>query len=411
MSSPPTNTREYIEQVLSENEFGYQNVNLPFGLGTGGVDRTQTAQAIFNDNVKGKSVFDLGCRFGFFCFHAEELGAASALGTDIDPENIRKSKILAGIRDSKARFDVFDIEKNSIEGRYDYVLCLNVLHHLRNPLSALEKLIAATREVLALELASFALRDRRNNHIPLPLAFLLDRLPLFLVARDSTHTFFITTQAIKVMLLQKRFDFARIDVVPAGPKGRPIVLAHKRRIKRLIVIAGLPASGKSTLIAHLQSDESSAMRKSLGFDNLSNWRVLQLKKLPKESDPDMGDVILHYNISQHQLDGDMFRHSNVLTDIINVAEEVTIISLVTPRQRLIKQFTQFRAYKADKLISSRRVKKKMKKLLGLLSSNDSLDELYGEWFTFVRQSTKTSHVVAHDGGSYSVIDATNLSNY
>ena len=155
MSSDHGWSKEQIIAMLDENSFSYQNVPLPHGLETGGHDRSDTARAIFGEDVAGKSVFDLGCKYGYFCFAAEESGAVKIRGVDIEPENIRKSRLLAQSRGSIAQFERLDIEKQEIQDRYDYVLCLNVLHHLRNPLAVLEKLIAATRQKLVLEVAGF----------------------------------------------------------------------------------------------------------------------------------------------------------------------------------------------------------------------------------------------------------------
>ena len=138
--------RDRIVAALKENTFGYQNISLPYGLETGGVNRSPAAELIFKEKLDGKSVFDLGCNHGYFCFFAEEHGATRVLGVDISSEHLRKARLLAEMRGSKATFERFDIEAGAIPGQFDYVLCLNVLHHLRNPLAALEKLIAATRE-------------------------------------------------------------------------------------------------------------------------------------------------------------------------------------------------------------------------------------------------------------------------
>jgi SAM-dependent methyltransferase len=411
LSLERTWTKEEIVAVLQRESFGYQNIDLPYGLETGGVDRSATAKTIFSEMSAGKSVFDLGCRFGYFCFSAEEQGAVDILGTDVDPDNIRKSRLLSEIRQSKARFETFNIERDRIERRFDYVLCLNVLHHLRNPLSAIDKLIAATREVLVLEVAGFSLRDRRHNHLLLPVTALLSRLPLFYVARKSTQTFFISLEAIKVMLLEKRADFARVDVVRTGPKGRPIIFAHRRRIDNLLIVAGLPASGKSTLISHLQSDHGQSLASKIGAKDIADWRALKFGALDQDREPSMGNVIVHYNISKHLIDGDIYLHINALADLMSVAEKVTIVTLATPRNRLLEQFKKFRAYKADEMFSSKRTRKKTKRLLDLFQNPVALNELYTDWFRFVEETGKQAYLVTHDGAGYELSQKQHLIDY
>src|SRR5687767_4494713 len=114
MPVPSEWSKDRIEQVLGANSFGYQNVPLPHGLDTGGDDRSGTAAVIFSEDLNGQSVFDLGCRFGYFCFFAEERGASRIRGVDIDPENIRKSRLLADMKGSAVQFDRFDIERDEL---------------------------------------------------------------------------------------------------------------------------------------------------------------------------------------------------------------------------------------------------------------------------------------------------------
>ena len=403
-------TKEEIVAVLKRESFGYQNVDLPFDLETGGVGRVGTAETAFGQMPPGKSVFDLGCRFGYFCFFAEERGAVDILGVDVDPENIRKARLLGEIRKSKARFETFNIERETIDGRFDYVLCLNVLHHLRNPLAAIDKLIAATREVLVLEVAGFSLRDRRHNHLYWPFAALLSRLPLFYVARRSSQTFFISLEAIKVLLLEKRADFARVEVV-RGPKGRPIVFAYRRQIKKLLVVAGLPASGKSTLINHLQSSVGESLASEIGVEDVAEWKLLKFGELGKDREPVLGDVVVHYNISKHLIDGDIYLHDNALADLMSVANSVTIVTLAPPRKRLLEQFQKFRGYKANRMLSRKRTRKKIKRLSELIQNRVAMNELYSDWFHFVGKTGNKCYLITYDGAGYVLSQKQHLTDY
>ncbi len=404
-------TRERISETLRQLDFGYQNVPLPFGLSTGGVDRSETAKAIFGDETAGKSVFDLGCRFGYFCFHAEERGAKDILGVDIDPDFIRKSRILADMRQSSAKFQTFNIETEQLQQKFDYVLCLNILHHLRDPLGALKKLIEATREKLVLEVAGFSWRDRRQTGVSLVTATLVGRLPVIYVAKNSKQTFFITPEAIKVLLLEKRADFARIDEVRAGPKGRPILIAHRRRIRRLVVVAGFSAVGKSTFIEHLLSKDGAGLAQQLELERDVAWTVLQFMKLREVRDPAIENVILHYNIGQYIIDGDMYHHGNFLADLISVAEQVLVITVACPGSRLLGQFKESRLPKSQRLFKSARTRKKHKKLLETYENRAALNEVYDQWFKFLQEARLKSAIVKHDGPPYTISHTNDLTDY
>jgi 2-polyprenyl-3-methyl-5-hydroxy-6-metoxy-1,4-benzoquinol methylase len=393
-----------VRAVLHENSFTYQNVDLPFGLKTGGDDRSQTADLIFPADMAGKSVFDLGTKYGFFCFKAEDRGASPCVGVDIDKDNVRKSSLLASIRGSAVEFRRFDIETDQIGAKYDFVLCLNVLHHLRNPLSALDKLIAATRDSLVLEVAAFARRDRKKNGLPWPIAQLLMRLPVLLVARNSSQTFFVTPKALRALIIEHRADFARLDFINAGHKGRYIAIARRRRIGRLFVVAGLQAAGKSTMIAHMTSPAGVELAESLGFDQSQAWTSLGMNALEDSVEPDLGDVILHYNVSMHLIDGDRYHHSRTLADLMAIAREVTVVTVACPRERLRDQFKGSRMHDIKKSMLSARRRKKLKKLLSLYERPESLKSLYADWLDFLSERGLRNFVVASAPGGYRIAD-------
>jgi hypothetical protein len=319
---------------------------------------------------------------------------------------------LAQSRGSIAQFERLDIEKQEIQGRFDYVLCLNVLHHLRNPLAVLEKLIAATQQKLVLEVAGFALRDRRQNGVSLWLAAFLSRVPVFYLAKNSSQTFFITIAAIRVLLLEKRADFARVEVIRSGPKGRPIIVAHRRSIDRLVIVAGMPAGGKTTLIKYLLSAEGSKLARELGIESPADWHVLQFGKLRENQTSELGNVIVHYNICHYLLRGDVYKHSNALSDLMSVAGQVRIVTLACPRQRLLDQFLQHRVNKKRwKTFSVSRRSRKNKKLVNLYKDRLNMNEMYADWFRFLEEADHESMVVGHDVGRYSVMSRTDLQDF
>ena len=90
-------SREQVQALVDEGGFYYQNIDLPYGLSTGGTDRSPTARAIFPDDMTGKTVLDLGCKFGFFCFEALKRGAKRAVGVDVDPYSLERARRRGGL--------------------------------------------------------------------------------------------------------------------------------------------------------------------------------------------------------------------------------------------------------------------------------------------------------------------------
>lgn len=90
-------------------------------------------------DLTGKTVLDIGCNAGFYSIQMKARGAARVLGIDIDPDYLRQARFVArtiGMDIEFAEISVYDLA--SLGERFDIVLFLGVLYHLRHPLLALD---------------------------------------------------------------------------------------------------------------------------------------------------------------------------------------------------------------------------------------------------------------------------------
>jgi SAM-dependent methyltransferase len=389
-----------IRALLAAHEFSYQRVELPYGLSTGGVDRSPTANLIYPESLAGKSVFDVGCMYGYFLFEAEERGAARMVGCEINSDSLAKCRLLASMRQSRAEFVRLDIDREELPGSFDYVLCLNLLHHLRNPLAALDKLIAATRECLVLEVASLNPRDSRKIGLLTMLGSpFLARLPVFFLAeggkgKGAGQTFFITENAIHTLLKKHRQDFATVKFYSGGQKGRFIVVARKRRIGHLHIIAGVNAVGKTTFLDSWASGKQKEIAGTIGLESVKPWLLRSYGHLTDETEPDISHLLLQYNISQHLHDGDLHRHDRGLLDIIRCAEKTTISTLWHPSEKLLKRYQGERIKSVG--LRTGQARKKIKRLLKLYGNKSQFDAVYSDWFAFTKRHAQHSHVILQE---------------
>jgi SAM-dependent methyltransferase len=393
-------TEAKIKQLLDEHEFTYQNVSLPFGFNTGGTDRSPTAKLIFPSDLSGKSVFDVGCMYGYFAFEAEERGATQIVGGEIDPNDVAKCRLLASAKSSAAKFLVWDIEHDAIPGTFDYVLCLNVLHHLRNPLAALDKLIDATREVLVLEVASFTGKDARKfGHFASLISALIRRLPMLLLGgtgknKSATQTYFITETAIHTLLKKHRQDFARVEIKRGGQKGRYVVIAHKRRIKHLYVFAGVNNVGKSSLLNSFARRENAVLASNIGFDCNKPWSFKHYSELENDTEAITDFMVLQYNISKHLIDGDLHQYQRGLLDIIRCSERITIATLWAPAETLLRRLEEEQIKSSEP--KSKRSAKKVERLLDLFKNAALFESIYTSWLDFAKGQSEQNFIVLTD---------------
>ncbi len=109
------------------------------------------------EELKGKSLLEIGTLNGLYAFLAEMRGAGPVVAIDRDPtipEDARESfRFAAGVLKSRATYrtkSVYDLEPSDF-GTYDYVLMYGVLYHLKFPLYGLYRAASVCNEVFLLE--------------------------------------------------------------------------------------------------------------------------------------------------------------------------------------------------------------------------------------------------------------------
>ncbi|HUD95307.1 TIGR04290 family methyltransferase [Sphingobium sp.] len=91
-------------------------------------------------DLSGKTVLDIGCNAGFYSIEMKRRGAAEVIGIDSDDRYLAQARFAAdtlgfqGI--SFENLSVYDVGK--LGRRFDIVIFMGVLYHLRHPLLALD---------------------------------------------------------------------------------------------------------------------------------------------------------------------------------------------------------------------------------------------------------------------------------
>ncbi|MFC3165424.1 TIGR04290 family methyltransferase [Ciceribacter thiooxidans] len=94
------------------------------------------------DDLEGRSVLDIGCNAGFYSLQMKERNAGRVVAIDSDPRYLDQARFAAekaGHGDIEFRqMSVYDV--GSLGNRFDLVIFMGVLYHLRHPLLALDLL-------------------------------------------------------------------------------------------------------------------------------------------------------------------------------------------------------------------------------------------------------------------------------
>ena len=90
-------------------------------------------------DLSGKSVLDIGCNAGFYSFEMERRGAARVLGIDADERYLAQARFAAEVLGSDVEFRHLPVWQVAQLGeKFDLVIFMGVLYHLRHPLLALD---------------------------------------------------------------------------------------------------------------------------------------------------------------------------------------------------------------------------------------------------------------------------------
>jgi len=157
----PRNAAETRSRVQEYRWF--HSLDLGEGVVTPGVvsaERLQfQSERVFKHPVAGLSVLDIGCWDGHFSFEAKRRGATRVVGADHfvwsdagwgdkGAFDLARSLIDPTVEEQVIALD--DMTPESV-GRFDVVLFLGILYHLKNPLGMIERIAALADKMLVIE--------------------------------------------------------------------------------------------------------------------------------------------------------------------------------------------------------------------------------------------------------------------
>lgn len=92
-------------------------------------------------DLTGKTVLDIGCNAGFYSIEMKRRGASRVVGIDSDDRYLAQARFAAEVLDVDIEFknlSIYDVGR--LGEKFDVVIFMGVLYHLRHPLLALDLL-------------------------------------------------------------------------------------------------------------------------------------------------------------------------------------------------------------------------------------------------------------------------------
>lgn len=119
---------------------------------------------VLPDDLEGQSVLDVGCNAGFYALEMKRRNAGRVVGIDTDPRYLRQARFAAdqcGLDIEFQQMSVYEVEK--LHARFDLVIFMGVLYHLRHPLLALDLL----HEQVVKDYMLFQCLQRGDERVPI----------------------------------------------------------------------------------------------------------------------------------------------------------------------------------------------------------------------------------------------------
>jgi len=91
------------------------------------------------EDLSGRTVLDIGCNGGFYALEMKRRGADRVVAVDFDDTYLAQARFAAEVMGADIEFrklSVYDVA--ALKERFDLVLFMGVLYHLRHPLLALD---------------------------------------------------------------------------------------------------------------------------------------------------------------------------------------------------------------------------------------------------------------------------------
>ena len=343
--------------------------------------------------LNGQSVLDVNVRDGFLCHEAARRGAQSVVGffRGTEPAVSKRTDI-----ESRIEFRRLDVECSRLDKPFDYVFCLDLLERVRNPFLLLDRLMETARKRLVIDVSGVGLTEQKRLKLRWPKRWFLRRLgnvpALFANRRPligSRCWYFFSPTALKTILTEHRNLFARVDIIRPNGIGRILLVAHRRRIRRLVLVAGPTASGKTTIITRLLSGQAPSLADALGIDDVKSWRGCDLHGIMRDSSIDLGNIVVHYDFLSI-LKTDSEHHQIVeLRDLLDCADDVRLVTIWTEPSCLLQQFEQNEVAR----FGGRPRGRKNEQLWRDYRDPAKLLKYYDDWFLFTGSLPAEHHVL------------------
>jgi len=246
--TPPITDPALIRKLVADHGRWWHEIELAPGIVTPGDDSNRMKLPILEalglpTDMRGLRALDIGCSDGYFSFELEKRGA-DVVAIDFVPETytgFATARKILGSRVDYRMDNVYNLTPDDY-GRFDVVLFLGVLYHLRKPLAALDAIRSVMHEGAQLFVGTmlideyFLLPDGSTTTLD-AVNPLLKNVPLWqaypgdTLNGDYTNCFAPNRRALEAALEEAQFRVDDVRIVSMGGYARASAVLDSRAEK------------------------------------------------------------------------------------------------------------------------------------------------------------------------------------
>ncbi len=221
-----------VLDLIIKKEMHYQSVTLPYNKKSSTKEfkhipsnRDDSFKPLAKQDLRNKSILDIGSAIGNYLFKSERYGAIKLYGVEKNKDRYLASKLVSKILNSNAKFINSNFDKSLFNEKFDYVLCLNIIHHIENYEKFLSDAANLTKKMLILEFPTF-LDPKYLSYKKISKKEAIKMNDLSIVGKSSQEidqTYVYSPGFIKKYFMENNFNF-KINYTFSSPiEGRIIM--------------------------------------------------------------------------------------------------------------------------------------------------------------------------------------------
>ena len=174
-------------------------------------------------------------------------------------------------------------------------------------------------------------------------------------------------------------------------------------VNHMVVLAGPPACGKSTILTRIADGELPDLPAKLGIDDFPAWTQLAAKELKAVDSPRLDKVIYHYDFLRQWRQAQGGDVPDYIDDptlrIFEHARDLTFVTCWTQPTELLERVNArtgrrlFSTMRSMRLLRTLKIRRRLRRQQSLYGDRAAMTARYEQWLAFCARFQARAHYI------------------